>query len=553
MRTLLWAQGFGLALALSMSASLASGWDAEPEDYELYDYLKARNESPTGTNIARLRLEAFKGTKTQASIKELHPLRDPDYEQNRKAIKAGQYYFSNRKIIPGRAGYYQVCYRSRKMVSYDPRGQTKAVAFISSEAFPQKLTQYGYPAGDLQLITLNLSPTDSFTFDREGNLLNESAVLKGKVVADPIWQRGGYEKKVMEVGQRLVKANQIKENIVFFVEKNNKDINAFGSETDNEVRITQGLLLYIENDDELAGVLAHEIAHIILRHSGFRQRIPADDILLYYYTRIPPEQTEDTTEVEYAQQKELDADRFGLRMMARSGYNPEAMVSIIGKISGDGSKVWRTHPAGTIRLAALKRSIQMKQYAETEPPITEPLNQKPKAGPDVVIQGWDMQKAREEVLKYTELTNQLKEDVTSFKAKDPDYQRHSQAIQQKMSPQGRSLVYTKFIEPYAALMKETEHGSAHYAVHYDRVRLYLRYTESGDLKEVVLCNRAAWPRACCAEPYPLRNPSSLILELSEIDGFMFNSRGNFIGYKINGEVYDKTGQLVQVSQLYKNP
>jgi predicted Zn-dependent protease len=198
-------------------------------------------------------------------------------------------------------------------------------------------------------VTLYLSPKDVFAFNADGE-------LTGSVLDNELWERPSFEKTVTRIGQKLLQDNRIKEQIAFHVLPGKALINADANDAHNMVRISRGLLAYIENDDELAAVLSHEIAHIILRH---RVQYPKEtpDILLQRVLRLEPEPFEDSVNDDKEQQKELDADRFGLRMIVKSGYQPDAMVSILKKVATDGSDLWRTHPMGSHRISVLRQQI----------------------------------------------------------------------------------------------------------------------------------------------------------------------------------------------------
>jgi predicted Zn-dependent protease len=57
---------------------------------------------------------------------------------------------------------------------------------------------------------------------------------------------------------------------------------------------------------------------------------------------------------------ELQADALGLKLMMNAGYDPKAMETVQLKILGDGSNlvIWRSHPTGTVRLAAIRKLTQ---------------------------------------------------------------------------------------------------------------------------------------------------------------------------------------------------
>ncbi len=198
---------------------------------------------------------------------------------------------------------------------------------------------------------------------------------------DPLWNRPTYEKKVFQIGQRLLNANGITEKITFGVtyrtsdEKNN--VNASAYDNYGAVFIESGLLKYIESDDELAAVLGHEIAHVLNRHgrkarnTAIATRVVMLPVLagLSVYTgglaaiALGPMYKGIINNVSRGQ--ETQADLLGLQLMAQAGYKPDAMESILLKIAGDGYKkdVWRSHPSGSERLAAVHEAVQALKQA----------------------------------------------------------------------------------------------------------------------------------------------------------------------------------------------
>ncbi len=230
---------------------------------------------------------------------------------------------------------------------------------------------------------------------------------------DPLWNKPSYEKKVINIGRKLLEANGITENITFQVghrrinEKSN--INATAEEWYATVTVEDGLLKLIESDDELAFVIGHEIAHITQRHgsrerSGSRARgllimlplvaagaltgplgaaaaVPAATVL---GPRINQAFTN-----KQSRNHETDSDLIGLEYMAKAGYDPRKSISIAQKIFGDGSRhtIWRDHPAGSERIQALTMAISRIQTtmpnqqatAETESVQIQATSAQPKS------------------------------------------------------------------------------------------------------------------------------------------------------------------------------
>lgn len=166
----------------------------------------------------------------------------------------------------------------------------------------------------------------------------------------------------------------------FFVVRDRR-INAFAA-PGGYIGINSGLFLRAENESQLAGVMAHEIAHITQRHiarsfaaSSKNQyktiaAIVAGLLLggqagqAAIATGIASEQQR---QINYTRANEYEADRLGLRLLADAGYRPEGMsgfFEILMRESGVSAEAvpeyLRTHPLSLNRIAeATARAEQM--------------------------------------------------------------------------------------------------------------------------------------------------------------------------------------------------
>jgi len=84
------------------------------------------------------------------------------------------------------------------------------------------------------------------------------------------WDRNGkYEQKVLEVGTKIINANKLDKRIAIRVDRHTRIVNADSNYINKTVTVYYGLLPYIDNDDELASVLGHEMGHAIDAYGGF--------------------------------------------------------------------------------------------------------------------------------------------------------------------------------------------------------------------------------------------------------------------------------------------
>jgi predicted Zn-dependent protease len=145
---------------------------------------------------------------------------------------------------------------------------------------------------------------------------------------------------------------------------NNNEINAANA-GNCEFYVTSGLLRRA-SDDQLRGVLAHEIAHEDLGHVAKAQVLGAGlNIGMILLEQFFPGSSAFTPIAGtliaqgYSRQEEYAADRHGMEILQRAGYPPETMERtlewLLGQEGRGGGGFLSSHPATEDRIAALKR------------------------------------------------------------------------------------------------------------------------------------------------------------------------------------------------------
>jgi Zn-dependent protease with chaperone function len=116
------------------------------------------------------------------------------------------------------------------------------------------------------------------------------------------------------------------------------DVNAF-STLGGYVYVNEGTLDFVQSDDELAGVLGHETGHIERRHAVTSQnKANLVNVLLSVGSLFSPylapfgEFLEAGAIAKIQRTDETEADKYGLMLMARAGYDPDAMVSFMAHL-----------------------------------------------------------------------------------------------------------------------------------------------------------------------------------------------------------------------------
>ena len=166
------------------------------------------------------------------------------------------------------------------------------------------------------------------------------------------WDSEAALKRVNTIGSKLLKANNVNYDIEFKV-SNEEDVNAYAN-LDKEIYVYKGLLQFVDNDEELAGVIGHEMGHIINGHCA-KQGVLNTGIAVVA-SMVTKNETVNTIGQHLAQSKlsrsdEFEADITGIDLMVKAGYNPLAMPSLLNKISGDAYiDILQTHPSGEKRI-----------------------------------------------------------------------------------------------------------------------------------------------------------------------------------------------------------
>ena len=164
---------------------------------------------------------------------------------------------------------------------------------------------------------------------------------------------------ISEVGHRIsAQANDGGHRFTFFV-IDDPSINAFAL-PGGYVGVHTGLLEATRNEDELAGVLAHEVAHVTQRHiaraitDNKRQSILSTAIMLGALVAAAvggadpdvvqggiaiAQGTAAQAQINFTRSNEYEADRVGISALADAGFDPDGMASFFEVISRDNTAV----------------------------------------------------------------------------------------------------------------------------------------------------------------------------------------------------------------------
>ncbi|MDF1818653.1 MAG: M48 family metalloprotease [Immundisolibacteraceae bacterium] len=199
-----------------------------------------------------------------------------------------------------------------------------------------------------------------------------SAVLLGSA---PLLQDPAIQNYVNRVGRWLTLQTERSAQPWRFGVLDTPTVNAFATPGGN-VFITRGLLVRLRNETELAGVLGHEIAHVILAHHVKAIRQGA---FLDVGANLLKQKLDEKNEMLSAQLSgavktiysrgldkgaEYQADKLGVVIAARGGYDPYGLPAVIQTLEATQQNdvafalLFKTHPSPEKRLTALLPAMQ---------------------------------------------------------------------------------------------------------------------------------------------------------------------------------------------------
>lgn len=203
----------------------------------------------------------------------------------------------------------------------------------------------------------------------------------------------GSEKLVKSVGNRLVSKLEKNPYEFSFEIVDQPEPNAFAL-PGGHVYVSRGLLALLVNEDELAGVLGHEIMHVIQRHSAKQQRkilptiFAAPGVILGSAiggslgekVAAPLLGAGQVILSSHSRKQETEADQLGIELAARAGYQPARLADILHRIeqwteteSGKKARfsLLNDHPMTPERMKAIgqhSQSIQINSIASLYKP-----------------------------------------------------------------------------------------------------------------------------------------------------------------------------------------
>jgi len=198
-----------------------------------------------------------------------------------------------------------------------------------------------------------------------------SEVEKEAVAALGLTSNEAISQLVSAVGQRLVRYAPTRPFDYKFQVADQWAPNAFAL-PGGFVFVSRGAVALSNSEDELAGVLAHEITHVAARHAAARQQVQRSNPFLIGYMGI-------VHLAAYARDQERDADRGGQDMAAAAGYDPSGIATFLRSLDGVDRLMtgtvrqpmfYDTHPGSIERNAVALTRAQTMRF-ERKPGVTK--------------------------------------------------------------------------------------------------------------------------------------------------------------------------------------
>ncbi|MFH1281182.1 MAG: Maf and M48 domain-containing protein [Candidatus Omnitrophota bacterium] len=209
-----------------------------------------------------------------------------------------------------------------------------------------------------------------YSTDKEvqmGQAINRQVEKELKFSNDPL-----QIKRVQDIGKKIATVSDRKEIDYYFQVLEDDTVNAV-SLPGGYIYVNTGLLDKVSNDDELACILAHEVGHIVARHSIKKLQAMQGYSVLRLLVAVAPGTGEVGPAADaaftqfllgYSREDELLADKLGARYAKLAGYDPHGMIDFLTKLQDMHRRMpiaeksyYRTHPYVPDRIRVVKQEI----------------------------------------------------------------------------------------------------------------------------------------------------------------------------------------------------
>ncbi|MDP8212449.1 MAG: M48 family metalloprotease [Candidatus Zapsychrus exili] len=188
--------------------------------------------------------------------------------------------------------------------------------------------------------------------------------------------------KLQKIGERVVLVSDRQDYKYNFFLVNNDELNAFTTPGGN-IYVNTGIIDKLTTDDQIASVIAHEVAHCAARHTvkKFQVSLGYDFVGDFIFNNV--QMSNMTKQVAslgadfvvniifsaYSRKDEYEADKIGIKYLYLSGYNPSAIVEVLDILLKEskgfrGFLVLRSHPylEDRIKVARSEMKVVKSRY-----------------------------------------------------------------------------------------------------------------------------------------------------------------------------------------------
>ncbi|MGE0829410.1 MAG: M48 family metallopeptidase [Hyphomonadaceae bacterium] len=191
----------------------------------------------------------------------------------------------------------------------------------------------------------------------------------------PVWNNAAQQARLERVGRRIAAAANRQSLQWEFVIFDRPEKNAFVL-PGGKVGFYRGIMELAQNDDQLATVLGHEVAHVVGRHAAERySRAIAQDSALRVAGAVSDSQilaaalglgAQVGLSLPFSREQEAEADRFGVNYMQAAGYRPREAITFWQLMQAGGGarppEFLSTHPDPANRITALRDYINARGW-----------------------------------------------------------------------------------------------------------------------------------------------------------------------------------------------
>lgn len=212
---------------------------------------------------------------------------------------------------------------------------------------------------------------------------------------EKLLENAAIQAYVRDIGQRLSAVSPRQDvQYTFKVIDAPDKVNAFAL-PGGFMYVYTGLMRTLENEAELAGVMAHEIGHVAGRHHGesMTRRFGYNFLMSIILGEDANALAELGSELlgaagamYYSRDNEREADQLGMSFLFEAGYKPEAMLTLMGKLSAEDGKrgggrslaIFASHPPTEERAQRLRALVEQypKEVRDGRPLHAERYRQK---------------------------------------------------------------------------------------------------------------------------------------------------------------------------------